>query len=369
MKGKICFIIQQYDNGGGTERVLSQISSGLSKTGYDVSIISIGKGLTPVFETDPSVELYQLNRQSKGDNIKIPRRVYQFFEIISTRAELYRLAIKLKPSVIIAVDVVLYHYARYLGRKMNVKTVGWEHYCLDSRKGPLIDYSRRLAIAHASRMIVISKGDQRSYKERFKNAKNIRLIYNPVHADELFLADMGNKAVIAAGRLTYQKGFDLLLSAWVAVSKEAPEWQLLIYGDGEDREKLMNTVKEYGLKNVSFMGYAADLSSSMRNASIFVLSSRYEGFGLVLAEAQSNGLPCVSFDCREGPREIIDDGINGFLVEEGNTDMLGERLLRLIKSRDLRKSFSRSAHKDLYRFCPDRIIKEWDRTLTEIMRE
>ena len=116
------------------------------------------------------------------------------------------------------------------------------------------------------------------------------------------------------------------------------------------------------------MGYTESPHKEMEKGSVFVLSSRYEGFGLVLLEAQAKGLACVSFNCKEGPREIIDDGINGFLVEEGNVSELSKKLLRLIKNDNLRKSFMRSASKDLYRFYPERILMEWDNAIREIMK-
>ena len=111
------------------------------------------------------------------------------------------------------------------------------------------------------------------------------------------------------------------------------------------------------------------LYSEMQKSAIFVLSSRYEGFGLVLLEAQAAGLPCVSFDCKEGPREIIDNGINGFLVREGDTNELSERILLLIKNTALRRSFSKNSQKDLYRFTPEKILKEWNTVLEEISRD
>ena len=369
MKERICFIIQRYNNGGGTERVLSQIAGGLTKRGYSVSIISIDKGLEPTFETDKRVKLYQLEGAKTLKKNKIARRVSAISDIMITRKRLLRLALEINPQIAVAVDVVLYHYADYLRKRMGLKTVCWEHYCLDSRKGALIGYSRRLAVKYASLTVVISKGDLKSYKEKFKNAKNLKLIYNPLSAEKILENSADSKIVAAAGRLTYQKGFDMLLNAWSKVEKEASDWELRIYGDGEDRDSLLAQAESLGLKGVRFMGYSENLHREMQKASIFVLSSRYEGFGLVLAEAQAMGLPCVSFDCKEGPRELIDDGINGFLAEEGNEAELGNKLLRLIKNDHLRKSFAASAGKDLYRFDAERILDEWESVLEEIMRD
>ncbi len=368
MKAEICFIIQRFNNGGGTERVLSQISNGLVKIGYGVSVISIDEGMRPTFETDSRVKLYELRMQNGIKKGKITGKVSVINDIIKTRAALLRLAREIKPQIAVAVDVVLYHYADYLRKRMGLKTVCWEHYCLDSRKGALIGYSRRLAIKNASLTVVISKGDLRSYKERFKKAKNLKLIYNPLSAKELSSCDIESKRVIAAGRLTHQKGFDMLLDAWRNVEREAPDWRLVIFGEGEDKASLIAQAEVYGLRSVSFRGYSENLYGEMQKSSIFVLSSRYEGFGLVLLEAQAAGLPCVSFDCKEGPGEIIDNGVNGFLADGVNVKELSERILLLIKNDALRKTFSQNSQKDLYRFYPDKILKEWDNALREMMK-
>ena len=368
-KSEICFIIQRYKNGGGTERVVSQIASGLVKMGYGVSVISIDEGAYPVFETDSRVRLYELKMGNGAKKSKIMGGVSVISHILKVRAALVRLAREIKPQIVIAVDVVLYHYADRLRKSLGVKTVCWEHYCLDSRKGALISHSRRLAIKNADLTVVISKGDLRSYKERFKGPKNLRLIYNPLSVKELSSCGGDTKRVIAAGRLTYQKGFDMLLEAWRKVEKEAPQWTLAIFGEGEDKSSLKAQAERCGLKKVSFNGYTDKLYSEMQKSAIFVLSSRYEGFGLVLLEAQAAGLPCVSFDCKEGPREIIDNGINGFLVREGDTKELSERILLLIKNTALRRSFSENSQKDLYRFTPEKILKEWNTVLEEISRD
>ena len=160
----------------------------------------------------------------------------------------------------------------------------------------------------------------------------------------------------------------MLLEAWRKVEKEAPKWTLAIFGEGEDKSSLKAQAERCGLKKVSFNGYTDKLYSEMQKSAIFVLSSRYEGFGLVLLEAQAAGLPCVSFDCKEGPREIIDNGINGFLVKDGDVRELSEKILLLIKNDTLRTGFSKNSQKDLYRFEYEKIIKEWNTALEGIIK-
>jgi glycosyltransferase involved in cell wall biosynthesis len=144
------------------------------------------------------------------------------------------------------------------------------------------------------------------------------------------------------------------------------DWELYIYGEGEDREKLQGMIDSYGLDNVFLAGYSDDLGKEMDKASIFVLSSRYEGFGLVLAEAMAKGIPAISFDCPSGPSEIISHDKNGFLVPPLDVNRLGERILKLTESRQLRKLFSESARKNLYKFNIESVISEWEKLLYSI---
>jgi glycosyltransferase involved in cell wall biosynthesis len=187
-----------------------------------------------------------------------------------------------------------------------------------------------------------------------------------VFMDEKPTVNVDNKRIIAAGRLTEQKGFDLLIEAWSKIYDRVMDWELYIYGEGEDREKLQEMIDSYGLDNVFLAGYSDDLGKEMDKASIFVLSSRYEGFGLVLAEAMAKGIPAISFDCPSGPSEIISHDKNGFLVPPLDVNRLGERILKLTESRQLRKLFSESARKNLYKFNIESVISEWEKLLYSI---
>ena len=355
---KICFLIQQYNNGGGTERVLSQIANGLVKKGAEVSVISIGKGLKPHFYTDASVSLFELSHTEPRDKA-IGTRLMSAVGIIKVRKKLLDLTKKLLPDFIVAVDIVLYHYAEYLRRRLKIKAVGWEHYCLDSRQGPLLSYSRRLSVKNAYATVVISDGDYKSYKGKYPWAKNIVRIYNPISCPITGGADISAKSVAAAGRLTYQKGFDMLIEAWSKLPKRLKDWELNIYGEGEDKESLKERILFLGLKNVYLKGYTDNLAKELKKSSLFVLSSRYEGFGLVLIEAQAVGLPCISFNCKEGPSEIISDGENGILVPPCDVNSLTDGLCRLMDSYGLRIRFSNASMKYLDRFDPDRVIEKW----------
>ncbi|WRV84187.1 glycosyltransferase [Acinetobacter baumannii] len=169
-----------------------------------------------------------------------------------------------------------------------------------------------------------------------------------------------NKIILAAGRLTYQKGFDLLLKIWGNIYRDYPDWRLLIVGEGEDRADLENFIQDNEIKNVQLPGRTQDIDSYYRQASIFCLSSRFEGLGMVLLEAQAYGLPIVSFDCDVGPSEIISDSLNGFLVKNNDTKAFEVKLRKLIDlSNDDYISFIKNTKLNYEKFSQEHIVEQW----------
>lgn len=379
MKKKICFIISNYNNGGGTERVTSQIANGLVNRGFDVSILSIGQGNSPVFWTDPRVTLFEMNdpvlfRGNHYNDIGgVSGIIYRFYLHMKARVSNFSLIknlknklLDIKPDTVIVVDVSLYRYLFPLQKRLNFKTVAWEHFCLDMYNGSGTNFSRFLATKYAEKVIVLSDNDLESYKAKYPNCTNLQRIYNPIAFDISDEININNKIVIAAGRLTHQKGFDMLIKAWSYVEKKEADWELRIYGTGEEEENLHDQIRTNGLTNVKLCGYTAHLDEELNKGSIFAFSSRYEGWGLVLIEALAKGLPCVSFDCKHGPAEILDDEVNGFLVEPDNIDVFADKLLCLMQNKELRERFSNNCQKDLGRFDPEVIASQWESLLNKI---
>ena len=167
------------------------------------------------------------------------------------------------------------------------------------------------------------------------------------------------KRVISAGRYMSEKGFDRLLEAWHHISSEFHDWQLFIFGNG-DRHVYQTIVDKFEMNDrVHLMPATTDIAAEFSKSSIYVMSSRYEGFGLVLAEAMICGLPCIAFDCPYGPREIIKDGEDGFLVKDGNIPELTQKIEFLMSQEQLRQIMGEQAILNITRYQPESIMPRW----------
>lgn len=169
------------------------------------------------------------------------------------------------------------------------------------------------------------------------------------------------KRIISVGRLDWQKGYDMLIDVWQKVNATHPDWQLHIYGDGPDKERLLQKVNECNLDGFLFIHPSQlPIYEKYLESSIYVMSSRYEGFGLVLIEAMTCGLPCVSFDCPYGPADIIRNGEDGFLIESNHIGQMAERINFLIENEHERFRMGEKARKNVARFSKENIMKKWD---------
>ena len=166
-------------------------------------------------------------------------------------------------------------------------------------------------------------------------------------------------SILAAGRYTSQKGFDLLLRSWALLESDFPTWHLDIFGSG-DASPYQALADKLGLKNVTLHGATSDLQGEMCRSSVFVFSSRYEGFGLVLAEAMACGMAVVSYACPCGPRDIITDGVDGLLVERvGDIVAFAEAMRRLLSDASLRQRLADNARQSALRYSEDVVMAQW----------
>lgn len=217
--------------------------------------------------------------------------------------------------------------------------------------------------------IVVLTEEERAAQWR-ENKKKVRVIPNPIRFTDTTLSSLKNKRILACGRLCYQKSFSSLVRAIRPVFDRFPDWRLDIIGDGQEYASLQEEITRLSLNNHVFLrGNQANVQDWMADASIFVMTSRSEGFGLVLVEAMSCGLPPVSFACPAGPKDIISDGVDGFLVPPGDEEILSERICALIEDESLRKKMSAAALKKAERYRIPRITEQWMALFEELQQE
>ena len=205
------------------------------------------------------------------------------------------------------------------------------------------------------RFIVLTEEDSHNWPE----LNNLVVIPNFACYDTSFRSSLTSKKVIAVGRYSWQKGFDLLIKAWKIVNVSHSDWSLDIYGGG-DHDLYQKQADNLELSSVvTCHGPAENIYEKYAESSLFVLSSRYEGFGLVLVEAMGTGLPVVSFACPCGPRDIVEDSETGFLVPSENVEELAKKICYLIENQDVRQSMGQKAIARAQLFSKEQVMQRW----------
>ena len=212
------------------------------------------------------------------------------------------------------------------------------------------------------KFVVLTNEDMENWPE----IENIMVIPNFVSKQSMQLSDCSQRRVIAVGRYSWQKGFDLLISAWQIVYERHPDWRLDIYGGG-DHDQYQKMADEMQLSSVVHCFPAVqNVYEKYQESGFFVLSSRYEGLPLVVIEAMTAGLPVVAFSCPCGPRDMIQDGYNGLLVERDNVEQLADRIIYLIENNDLRYSMGSHAVATVARYSKENIMQQWINLFNEL---
>jgi glycosyltransferase involved in cell wall biosynthesis len=257
-----------------------------------------------------------------------------------------------------------------LGAKLSrpgVAVIGQEHRDL-TRRGPAMRPSIRRGYRGLDALAVLTDADRQKYDALLQGAVRVVSIPNAVPKVGGPRSDLTNPIVLAAGRLTHQKGFDLLVPTFANIAWHEPQWILRICGSGPHHERLGRLIADHDASNrVKLLGDVRDMAAEFEQASMFVLSSRSEGFPIVLLEAMSKGLPAVSFDCPNGPADLIEEGRTGFLVPPGDVEGLGEAILELIRDEPKRRRFGAAAAERAERYALPRIGALWDDLLSEVL--
>ncbi|MGI8622886.1 MAG: glycosyltransferase family 4 protein [Solirubrobacteraceae bacterium] len=355
---------------GGTIRTTLNLVEGLSAHA-DVELVSLVRRRDrPFFAFPAAVATTDVVDQRAGRGGRLDRlpsllvhpddHAYPWCSL-RTDLELVRRLRKMRGTLITTRPSFNLLAARLAGPGLTV--IGQEHLNFHAHRPALTRDTRR----HYGRLAalgVLTEEDRRDYTG---TAPVVERIPNAAPRLEGGLAALDAKVVVAAGRLTVQKGFDRLIAAFAAVAREHPDWQLRIYGSGPERPHLRRLILEHDLyDSVFLMGRAWRLGEAFSQASVFALSSRWEGFGMVLVEAMSKGVPVVSFDCPRGPGEIVSHGVDGLLVPDGDVKALGAALLELVEDPERRRRYGAAAVEKARRYDVGPVAQRWEALLARL---
>ena len=351
---KIAIIFDDCMRVGGVERVINSLANYFSKEfGYDVEIINYNRDTKEDnFIYDPKIKILNLWSVNNNKNF-----ISKFMNKYRTRVKVKEQLKNGNYDIVLSMATLSNILVAQARHGLKSKIIGTEHVQYDGHKLKT-KLRRRIYYKNLDYLVVLTKEDYEKYINYFKNTS---IIYNPVSTNfSQKPYDAESKKIISAGRLTEGKGFDLLIESMKPVSEKYSDWKLEIFGEGDEKDKLTNLIKTYGLeKNVEIKEFTSDLEGEMSKSSFFVLASKHEGFGLVLVEAQATGLPVISFDCKTGPKEIINNNKDGVLVETENVTQLSEEIIKMIESREKRVEMSQNAVVNAERFSIQKIGQEW----------
>lgn len=378
---KIAYCIPALYNPSGMERVLTMKANYLALQGYEIHIIlTDGGDKPPYFPLEKSVQVHQLDIDFEEPyHHPFLHRVWLYQKKMKAlKKQLNACLCELKPDITVSllrrdVNVINQmtdgspkvgeiHFDRLHYRHFTASWMPTFIYSYVQKwwMGKLIRELKKL-----DKFVVLTHEDAAFWPE----LNNVIVVPNPTSFFPDTVSDCTRKQVIAAGRYVDQKGFDRLISAWQKVSSRHPDWVLKIYGDGGGRESLQQQITELGLNENCILEHSvSDIAVKFQESSIFVLSSRYEGFGLVIVEAMSCGLPVVSFACHCGPRDIITEETDGFLVPEGDIDGLAEKINLLIEEDHFRKNMGKMARLKAENYKMEKVGVQWTALFESLLK-
>ena len=371
-KLKIVYVTPALYMAGGIERVLTLKANYFAEHfGYDITIIlTEGKGKTLFYPLSDKIKVINLNIEF--EKLWTSSFLKKIFVYLKKQRRFKKLLtnelIRLRPDITVSLLRREINFlcdindgSRKIGEmhinRANYRNFNTEHAGIVKRlfakawSGSLLGHLGKL-----DRLVVLTEKDREAWIE----LNNVEVIPDPLSLFPVSISQLESKRVLAIARYSHEKGIDLLLQAWAKVEKTVNDWHLDVFGDGERSayERMIDELK-IDRSRCQLHGRTNDVEREYVNSSISVLSSRFEGFGMVITEAMACGLPVVAFDCPWGPRAIITDGEDGLLVENGNVKALSDALARLMGDEHLRHSMSEAGVRNVQRLSLDSIAGCW----------
>lgn len=369
---KIYYIYTAILTKGGADRIIVEKANWLAEHGYEISIVTDTQlGRKPVFPLSPKVKLIDLAidfSKEYGHNFIV--RTYLYYKLMHQyRKKVESVLMKDRP------DIVISTLGRDIGFITKIKDgsikIGEAHttkyfirnFHLLEQRNILFRYltkyfrwSMDRQVNKLNALVVLTKEHKIDWGKKLP----IYVIPNmlPFYPDKVSTCE--NKQAIMVGRYNSAKGYNYMIDAWKIVHQKHPDWIINVFGSGEYEEDVRRQINNYGLQDVIIMNNPTDnIIEEYQKSSIYVMSSVYEGFALVLLEAMACGVPCVSFDCPHGPRNVITNGEDGILVEYLNTNSLAEKICELIENQKLRKNMGEKGRMNVLRFSRDAVMSQW----------
>ncbi len=360
---KILYIAPDITDSGGIARVVSLKTNYLvTKLDYEVCILSVNDCR--------SIRFYDFDPRIKWYNIK--RFKNSFFYCKEYIRLIQKTISQENPDVIIICDAALWLFIPWF-LKTEIPLLFETHFSIFFKKEAYKSLYRKI---RTKLIIFWRKKTMNKFKyavfetiegSREWGLNNSKVIANPLSFTPN-AATLLNKRAMAVCMNPYVKGLDRLLLVWSRIIKKHSDWVLDVYGQWEancNYQKMARTLKVSN--NVNFLPPTADIQNSYNQASVFLMTSRTEAFGMVLIEAMASGVPCIAYDCPSGPRTIIEEGINGFLIEDGNVDLFVQKLELLIEDEDLRMQIGSTAQESVKKYQIDVIMNEWQSLFQEVL--
>jgi len=349
---RIVFLIQDCTTMGGTERITCCLASEMARQGHEVAIVSVfGTGRECKFELDSRVRFVIASSENYGLQMN---EIHRFSMIGKMTDMIENNELMREADVVIAQK--FFAAALAVNAGFGRKTLVGDHYTY-YLYGFFLRCFRNHIYRKAAAVVVLTEGNAKLYKRH--GVRRVEVIPNMLPIKPAQHKGEGKKEMIAVGRLTPQKGFDILVQVMYMIRWQIEDWHLTIYGEGEDRPMLEQMIEARGLEDmITLHGATDNVSKAYQNASFGIMSSRFEGFPMVLLEAAATGLPMVAFDCPTGPSEIYKDG-GGIVVPHMDMQALGEAIVRLTRNERLRLRLSMETADIREKYSEENIYRRW----------